>query len=356
MSERDRDRDFTEADPRPAGTGSAPRPHFPDELGGVDLRLLPSFLVLGQDLPFGRAASRLHIAQPTLSQQLKRLEQQLGMKLIERNTRRVELTFAGETLARELSSGLARVEDAILMTKQAVRVQGGAISIAAEADCIEQMRSSLRIYQQRHPAQRLTLMLRSEPELADTLVARGADAVLSCSHLQSRRFEAREVLRTEVGIAVRKTHPLASRASVETDDLVGEPLVIFDREESPSAYDEAVALVGGAARRTIITALTWTSAGTQEELLHVVSQRGGIAVVSRRIFERVALDELAFIPFGPPVLAPVWLIYAPTATALVKQFAAELEQMADAFEDRSDPSDRGGLTTQLPINPDHKGG
>jgi len=326
---------------------------FPGELSCVDLRLLPSFFVLSEELHFGRAAARLHIAQPALSQQLKRLEQQLGLKLIERSTRRVELTLAGTTLARELTSALARVEDAISVTRQAVRVQSRALSIAAEADCFEQVRSALRAYQQRHPAQRLTLLLRSEPELEGTLASREADAVLSWSRIESRQLECRRVLRTEVGVAIPRTRELATRDSVQPADLATEPLVIFDRDDSPNSYDEILSLVGAAGRR-IITAPSWTSAGTQEELLHTVSERGGIAVVSRRIFNRVGLEDLAFVPFSPAVLAPIWLIYPQAAGALGRPLAHALAEMAQDLR-AVGPTRRGGPWRELTSTPNSEG-
>ena len=83
----------------------------------VDLRLLTSFLTLADELHFSRAAERLHIAQPALSQQIARLERQLGFQLFDRPPRPIALTAAGRTLLDRVSPALALVEQGVLEGK-----------------------------------------------------------------------------------------------------------------------------------------------------------------------------------------------------------------------------------------------
>src|SRR5581483_1209746 len=89
----------------------------------LDLRLVEYFVGVAEELHFGRAAERLHIAQPSLSQQIRQLERQLGVTLLERDSRNVRLTSAGETLLREGRRTLSQARHAIHATRSAAARQ-----------------------------------------------------------------------------------------------------------------------------------------------------------------------------------------------------------------------------------------
>ena len=84
-----------------------------------DLRLIEYFITVAEELHFGRAAERLHIAQPSLSQQIQRLERQLGVALLERDSRNVRLTSAGQALLNEGRRTLSQARHAIQATRSA---------------------------------------------------------------------------------------------------------------------------------------------------------------------------------------------------------------------------------------------
>src|SRR5215475_262755 len=95
----------------------------------VDLRLLTPFLTLAEELHFSRAAERLHIAQPALSQQIARLERQLGFQLFDRPPRPIALTAAGRTLLDRVTPALALLEQGVLEAKALAGEQMSHLSV-----------------------------------------------------------------------------------------------------------------------------------------------------------------------------------------------------------------------------------
>src|SRR5882762_1981165 len=97
----------------------------------VELRHLRYFLVVAEELHFGRAAKRLHLAQPGLSQQIQALERELGVELLDRSHRRVQLTAAGQVFFEEGQRAMAQVERAIDRAQRAGRGEVGRLSLGA---------------------------------------------------------------------------------------------------------------------------------------------------------------------------------------------------------------------------------
>lgn len=98
----------------------------------MELRHLRYFVILAEELHFGRAAERLHIAQPPLSQQIRQLETELGFELFHRTKRKVQLTAAGEVFFAQAQQMLKQLEQAIQMGRQTSRGEIGQLAIAEE--------------------------------------------------------------------------------------------------------------------------------------------------------------------------------------------------------------------------------
>ncbi|MGW5724830.1 LysR substrate-binding domain-containing protein [Nocardia beijingensis] len=210
-----------------------------------DLRTLRYFLALADERHFGRAAARVHIAQPALSQQIKQLETQLGIQLFDRSTRRVEITAAGERFtehARRIEAACARATEdmAAFARGSAGRVSVGFIGTATY-DVLPRLTRMVRT-----ELPHIDLRVRGEllsPQLLDGLATGEYDLALirpqpgsepgpqrGLHHLQAPNPDAPsivlETLRTEHLLAVLPTnHPLAHTDPVDLAALGGETFI-----------------------------------------------------------------------------------------------------------------------------------
>lgn len=107
-----------------------------DNLGVMDRRDIEIFLMLADELHFGRTAERLYVSQARVSQTIKKLERQLGVALFDRTSRRVVLTSVGEILEREVRAGWGRIEGAVLAATSAGRGVSGTLTVSLEAPAI----------------------------------------------------------------------------------------------------------------------------------------------------------------------------------------------------------------------------
>lgn len=192
----------------------------------MELRHLRSFAVLAEERHFGRAAERLHLAQPALSQQIKQLERELGVELFTRTTRRVDLTEGGARLvghAREVLGDVDRARDdmAALASGHAGRVSVGFVGTATY-DVLPRVAQEVR-----RSLPGVELELRGEllsPELAAGLADRTYD--LALLRPGAPGVDAR-TLRTERLIAVLPSaHPLAGRRRIALGALRDEAFVM----------------------------------------------------------------------------------------------------------------------------------
>src|SRR5262245_10315157 len=124
-------------------------------VANMELRHLRYFLAVAEELHFGRAAKRLSISQPPLSQQILQLEEELGVKLLQRQKRRVQLTRAGQMFVKECHQILNQVSHASAVAVQADKGQIGQLTVGSVLSVDGVMQSTvieiLRVYAKRHP-------------------------------------------------------------------------------------------------------------------------------------------------------------------------------------------------------------
>ncbi|MGW4063775.1 LysR substrate-binding domain-containing protein [Amycolatopsis sp. NPDC004747] len=201
------------------------------------LRSLRYFLVVADELHFGRAAERLGIAQPPLSQRIKRLEAELDATLFERG-RRVTLTEAGEVLRAEARELLARWDRMTNLVAKAERGETDALRAGVPPELPGRMLAAiLTRFAEECPAVRLDLQELTTAEQARLLADRELDAGLLQLPVDVVGLDLGPAVDTPLGVVLPRDSPLARHPRLALADLAGEGLVHAPRAAAPGSYD-----------------------------------------------------------------------------------------------------------------------
>jgi DNA-binding transcriptional LysR family regulator len=210
----------------------------------VELRHLRYFVAVAEELHFGRAALRLNIAQPPLSQQIRQLEANLGHPLFVRTSRSVTLTAAGRELLERARRTLARVEEDLVAVRRIGRGEVGALTIAFTGSSIlrDPLPEAIRVYRRKYPEVDLRLREMGTMLQIDAL----RDGSIDLGFLRDPGpFDGLviEELSREPFVAVLPSrHALAKMRSLHPTQLRGEPFIFHRRDIGPLAFDRTMAV------------------------------------------------------------------------------------------------------------------
>jgi DNA-binding transcriptional LysR family regulator len=195
----------------------------------MELRHLRYFVAVAEERHFGRAAERLHMAQPPLSQQIRRLEAELGATLLHRTTRSVELAPAGEVLLVRAREILAAADAATEDTRRAARGEFGRLAVgftgSATYALLPQLAAALR-----RALRGVVLDLRGElltPAQVVGLREGTLDLGLLRPPVRERELAVEVVGREPLVAVLPEAHPLAAAHAVPLEELSGEPFVVY---------------------------------------------------------------------------------------------------------------------------------
>ncbi|HSM92576.1 MAG TPA: LysR substrate-binding domain-containing protein [Anaeromyxobacteraceae bacterium] len=213
----------------------------------MELRHLRYFVAVAEELHFGRAAARLGMAQPPLSQQIRQLEAELGVELLARSRRRVELTEAGRVYLEEARAILHRVAQAAVAAQRAARGERGALSIGMVASAsYGLMPRVFRVFRERHPEVALSVAVMSTGAQVAALRAGQLQLGIARPPFGDETLEAEPLLEEPVVVALPAGHPLGRARTLRLRALAGEPFVLFPRDRRPGWYDFVQGLCRGA--------------------------------------------------------------------------------------------------------------
>ncbi|CAH0315816.1 MAG: LysR substrate-binding domain-containing protein [Rhodococcus sp.] len=260
----------------------------------MDVEQLRAFLAVAEELHFGRAAARLHVAQPPLSRTIKQLEKHLGARLFDRNTRSVKLTASGQALiepARAVLEGLRSAEDAV---KSAAGGESGLVRIAFAGVSTHRMVARLaRIVRSEHPGIELELSSQNFAQPAmKRLLSGDTDIALGRWDVIPASVESEVVLVDHLVVAVADTHTLAGATRVDIDRLANEQFISLPFHEGSVLPDRLRRL---AVARGFVADVVQIAPDTQTALALVAAEVGCHLTLSS-VADNVTDPHVVFVP------------------------------------------------------------
>jgi DNA-binding transcriptional LysR family regulator len=263
----------------------------------MDLRQIRSFIVLAEELHFGRAASRLHIAQPALTQQLKSLEQELQVQLLFRSKREVRLTPAGQSFLRNAKLLIEQAQLTVSQAQQVHRGEHGSISIGytplALFCVLPELLNRLR---DRVPNVHPDLIQMTASEQEEALRVGRINAGLLQTPLEDPTIAVEHIQTLEYIAVVPAHHPLASKHRLRPSDFKNQPLVIPSHQVAPRIRDELTAMCAEAGFEPHFVA----ESSPAQSLISLVAAGIGIGFIAAP-FKRFARNGVVFKTIEGPL-------------------------------------------------------
>lgn len=269
-----------------------------------EFRHLRAFAAIGEELHFGRAAQRLRMTQPPLSQLLKQLESQVGTQLVRRTTRHVELTPAGSLF---LERARAILSDAQRATRDAARAADGhagkLVCGFVPSASYQFLVPMITAFRRDFPDVELQFQEMTSGRQIEALRRATIDIAIVRTPSAAENFEKAVVLREPMVVALPNAHPLARKPTITLNELRAQKMIAFDPDESPYFSCRLQDLFAGN-QPTVVQHAVLPS------MLAFVAAGVGVALVPASV-QSAAPAAVTFRPLRakhPPIeLTAVWL-------------------------------------------------
>lgn len=277
----------------------------------MDAKQIRAFLVLAEELHFGRAAERLQMSQPPVSRLIQNLEKTLSAQLFERSTRTVRLTAAGEALVQPARDILLSFQLAAAAVKSAGQGEIGHLRLAFTGIATHTLVGRLsKLVRKTHPGIQMSLQSASFALPSIESVADGSfDLAFGHYPFVPQAVETRVIAEETLVVAVHNEHPLAGRESVSMAELADEDFIILPPNPGSTTIERLYTLAQAAGFSPNVVQVapdSWT-------ILSMVGAEFGCSVTVSSVPHNVTFPNVTFVPLddaqGPFPLLMAWKKY-----------------------------------------------
>jgi DNA-binding transcriptional LysR family regulator len=260
----------------------------------MELRHLRYFVAVAEELHFRRAAERLHVAQPAVSEQVRKLEQELGVRLFDRTQRSVSLTVAGLALLEEARHVLRHAEVAAQAARNARDHATMRLRIGYMPDSLPaRVPRALRLLGAAAPRVQVQLETGPALRLIEELRARRLDAVIANLPAPTSGLRMMPLDHQRAVAVLQASHARARDSAISLARLAPERLVLLPRETNPVFHNAVVTACHAAG---LSPALTEVGSPRVEDALLAVAAGAGMALLPESVSERYTIPGIRFVP------------------------------------------------------------
>jgi DNA-binding transcriptional LysR family regulator len=294
----------------------------------MEMRHLRYFIAVAEQLNFSRAAEQLQTAQPSLSQQIRQLEDEVGVEFFDRSKRQIALTPAGEEFLIAARALVAQLELAIANVRELGRGVRGELRVGYTMSAmISALPEAIRAYRAGHDQVRLTLRAMAPLEIFDAVLRREVDVGVILTNpttAVSPEIDVRQIDTMRVSAVVPIDHPLARKRSIAVEEIGSETLILYDRVLA-GLYDFAMQIC----RERGFVPARIVEADRVETILGLVAAGEGVSLVPRA-YESLGFRGVAYLALrpNPDPFAVVVVRNKKTQSKLATEFAATCARIA----------------------------
>lgn len=293
----------------------------------MDIRVLRYFLAVAREQSFSIAAERLFLSQPTLSRQLRELEDELGKPLLNRSSKGVTLTEEGMILRARAEEIVALIDKAEQEVRQSGDQISGMVYIGAgETYAVKLIADTAQHLRSLHPGLQYSLYSADGSDVIERLDKGLLDFGIVFQSVDTSKYNVIELpLKDRFGVLMRRDSPLAGKESISLSDLAGQPLIIPRQPNHNSMFLDTLGIDENSVRVAAQYNLVYNGS--------VMASEGmGYCICIDRLINVTGESDMCFKPFSPPIevgCSFVWkrsAVFSKAAETFLKQFIEDMKE------------------------------